>query len=226
MNKYPNSLRRSFETLNDFPEPFANPHFRSTYTNPTLINPNIVYTNEFGVPVDSHPVNERARSPKPPSDEPELKMAKDSNGPIPMPAPASLSSQATDQQVPSPARDPNSLAIEKLEQIKHQLDDLEKQVDQFAGTSREDRAYKFLDEQALKIMIHCDELVDVSADIKEKRREMIRNVQRVIGKLELKVPVQTSNAIEIFVNENDRTQIQTTTSPPKEQVDSDSTIST
>ena len=131
-------------------------------------------------------------------------MAKDSAGPIPMPPPASAS-VSTDQQVPSteasvphsapapppapePVRDPNTIALEKLEQIKQILADLEQQVEAFTGSNRHDRSYKLLDEQALKIMIRCDELVDVSADIKEKRKEMIRNVERVIGKLESKVP--------------------------------------
>ncbi|CAF3463716.1 unnamed protein product [Rotaria socialis] len=50
-------------------------------------------------------------------------------------------------------------------------------------------------------MIRCDELVDVSADIKEKRKEMIRNVEKVIGQLESKVPQtpvaeQNSNPME------------------------------
>ena len=141
-------------------------------------------------------------------------MAKDTDGPIPMPAPASSSTssspprQSSDQQVPStdasanapspppppppsqaePVRDPNTIALEKLEQMKQSLDALDKEVDAFTGSTRNERAYKILDEQALKIMIRCDELVDVSADIKEKRKEMIRNVQRVISKLESKVP--------------------------------------
>jgi hypothetical protein len=139
-------------------------------------------------------------------------MAKDTDGPIPMPAPASASTtsappQSSDQQVPSPdtsaatnapspppptqpesARDPNTIALEKLEQIKQSLDNLDKEVDTFTGSTRNERSYKLLDEQGLKIMIRCDELVDVSADIKEKRKEMIRNVQRVINKLESKVP--------------------------------------
>ncbi len=148
-------------------------------------------------------------------EEPELKMAKDTDGPIPMPPPASFSSssssppppapptQSADPYVsstdtgtaanaapppPEPVRDPDTIALEKLEQIKQSLDSLENEVDAFTGSTRNERAYKILDEQALKIMIRCDELVDVSADIKEKRKEMVRNVERVIGKLESKVP--------------------------------------
>ena len=149
-------------------------------------------------------------------EEPELKMAKDTDGPIPMPAPVSSSSpaQSADQHVPlmttnvpSPSesvQDPNAIALEKLEQIKESLDILEQQVDLFTGSTRYDRTYKRLDEQALKIMIRCDELVDVCADIKEKRKEMIRNVQRVITKLESKVPgtpaiEQNSNPMELVV---------------------------
>ena len=175
-----------------------------------------------------------ARPPPPPQpEEPELKMAKDTDGPIPMPAPTSSANttsvpntQSNDQQVPSadgttagnapplapappapaePARDPNGIALEKLEQMKQSLDALEKEVDIFTGSTRNNRAYKLLDEQALKIMIRCDELVDVSADIKEKRKEMIRNVQRVIGKLESKVPAtpameDNSNPMETAIH--------------------------
>lgn len=152
-------------------------------------------------------------------------MAKDTDGPIPMPAPASYPSttQSTDQQVPStdsttstnvpsppsqPARDPDTIALEKLEQLKQKLNVLENQVDMFTGSTRNDRAYKLLDEQALKIMIGCDELVDVSSDIKEKRKEMIRNVQRVLGKLESKVPAtpaveQNSNPMETATTSSD-----------------------
>jgi len=226
------------------------------YVNQAYINPNIVYTNEFGAPTDRYqpntfqgtgvgipndrsrsPASQRGASPGGPSpttskkqqhqqgEEPELKMAKDADGPIPMPAPTSSSppTQSNDQQVPStdtsanapspplsspppppppppppqvaePIRDSNSIALGKLEQMKQSLDVLEKEVDSFIGSTRNERAYVVLDEKALKIMIRCDELVDVSADIKEKRKEMIRNVQRVIDKLESKVP--TTPAVE------------------------------
>lgn len=209
--------------------------------------------------------NDRSRSPGPqrgasparpppaqqPPEEPELKMAKDTDGPIPMPAPASSPhttsvphTQSNDQQVPStdgtttgnapsptaaapaePVRDPNVIALEKLEQMKQSLDALEKEVEIFTGSTRNNRAYKSLDEQALKIMIRCDELVDVSADIKEKRKEMIRNVQRVIGKLESKVPAtpameDNSNpmetAIQLTEQSDDYIEQKSSSSPGKE----------
>lgn len=110
----------------------------------------------------------------------------------------------SDQQVPSteiPPRDPNLIALEKLEQIKQHLAELNEQVDAFTGSTRDDRIYRVLDEQALKIMLRCDELIDVSADIKEKRKEMIQNVQTVVAKLESKVP--TDPAMEVNSNENE-----------------------
>ena len=87
-----------------------------------------------------------------------------------------------------PDYDPNISALEKLERIQLSLADFNEQVDAFTGSNRNDRVYKGLDEQAVKLMMCCDELVDVSADIKEKRKEMIRNVQIVLAKLESKVP--------------------------------------
>jgi hypothetical protein len=276
-NKFSSPLRRSYDALNDFADMQRSfpttqqqqpPSYRSTYqtqyqpqsqqqqptyVNQAYINPNIVYTNEYGAPTDHYqpstfqatranvsndrsrsPASQRGASPARPQpstsqqqDEPELKMAKDTDGPIPMPAPAHSSSptQSTEQSVPSndtsasanaspppppppePVRDPNTIALEKLEQFKQSLDNLEKEVDVFSGSTRNERAYKLLDEQALKIMIRCDELVDVSADIKEKRKEMIRNVQRVINKLESKVPAtpaieQNSNPLETAITSN------------------------
>jgi hypothetical protein len=105
--------------------------------------------------------------------------------------------QSNDQQVPSNdilTRVSNTIALEKLEQIKQNLVDLNQQVDAFNGSTRDDRNYKVLDEQALKMMIRCDELINVSVDIKEKRKEMIQNVQTVLAKLELKVPLMESNS--------------------------------
>ncbi|UJR35488.1 hypothetical protein I4U23_028242 [Adineta vaga] len=168
-------------------------------------------------PSPSSQQQQQQQQPQQQPEEPELKMASDSDGPIPMPAPAfsststststsSPTTQATDSHVPptdtgatrtntpppppppEPVRDPNTIALEKLDQMKQTLDILEKDVDTFHGSTRHETGYKSLDERALKIMIRCDELVDVSADIKDKRKEMIRNVQRVIDKLESKVP--------------------------------------
>ncbi|CAF1368709.1 unnamed protein product [Adineta ricciae] len=184
-----------------------------------------------------------------PEQEPELKMASDSDGPIPMPGPSSPANstsapttQPTEQQAPSteanaptmntatpqpePVRDPNTIALEKLEQMKQMLSALEKDVDAFNGSTRNDLAYKMLDEQALKIMICCDELVDVSADIKDKRKEMIRNVQRAIGKLESKVPStpaveNNSNPMEIAIASPTESNVTT-----NEGVASNATLST
>ncbi len=103
--------------------------------------------------------------------------------------------QSNDQQVPSTdisTRDPNTIALEKLEQIKQNLDDLNQKVDTFIGSTRDEHAYKLLDEQALKMMLSCDELINVSIDIKEKRKEMIQNVQTVLAKLESKVPINST----------------------------------
>ena len=127
-----------------------------------------------------------------------------------MPASASASKSPTnDQQVPlaetvtpqaasppppppAPVRDPNEIALEKLELIQQSLAGLNEQVDAFTGSTRDDRQYKLLDEQAVKIMMRCDELIDVSADVKEKRKEVIRHVQTVLAKLESKVPTTPS----------------------------------
>ncbi|CAF3402891.1 unnamed protein product [Rotaria socialis] len=151
------------------------------------------------------PASDRDESPTRPSplnaqqpQESDFKTTKDTTSTM---AGQSTTSSSSDQQVPStempaaaniqpvPSRDSNTIALEKLEQIKQNLVDLNQQVDAFDGVTRDDRIYKLLDEQAVKMMLTCDELTDVSVDIKEKRKEMIRNVQTVIAKLESKVPM-------------------------------------
>ena len=94
VNRYPSSLRRSYDALNDFGDMHQNfptsrpyppeqqqqqqqqqPYYRSTYqtqhqpqsqkqqqqqptyVNSTYTNPNIVYTNEFGAPMDHYQAN-------------------------------------------------------------------------------------------------------------------------------------------------------------------------
>lgn len=116
--------------------------------------------------------------------------------------------------------------------------DLDQQVEAFTGSTRHERAYKLLDEQALKIMIRCDELVDVSADIKEKRKEMIRNVEKVIGKLESRVPAtpaaeSNSNPLEStgpsqtssmgHEQQNSGKTSSSSSSPPKESLPTSAT---
>jgi hypothetical protein len=66
------------------------------------------------------------------------------------------------------------------------------------------------------MMLRCDELIDVSADIKEKRKEMIQNVQTVLGKLESKVPIHLS--IESNSNQMENTLViyDSSTNQPEE----------
>ncbi|CAF1649746.1 unnamed protein product [Adineta ricciae] len=135
--------------------------------------------------------------------ESDFKVTKNSTNPTTKSSTNATSLQSNDQQVPTtdsvPVRDPNVIALEKLEQIKQSLADLNQQVETFSGSTRDDRLYKTLDEQALKIMMRCDELVDVSADIKDKRKEMIHNVQTVLAKLESKVPINPTAEMETTV---------------------------
>ncbi len=48
---------------------------------------------------------------------------------------------------------------------------------------RDDHAYKELEEQALQMMIQCDELTDVSPNVKAKRKQVIHNIQQIMEKL-------------------------------------------
>src|ERR1700722_4761676 len=68
---------------------------------------------------------------------------------------------------------------------------LNQRIDKFkeGDLTRNDRLYKELDEQALKLMINCDELTDIGFEVKVKRKQMIHNIQRVLRKLESKVPI-------------------------------------
>ncbi|CAF0881118.1 unnamed protein product [Rotaria sordida] len=245
-NKYTNSLRRSYDVLNDIPntnKKFSinqqypseqQSYYRPTYVTETTINPNVVYSTEHHIPIIQEIINsshDRSRSPASQRDESPIrpspsafKQPQESDFKVTKDATSQMAGQTTvpsslsnDQQVPSndtpvstnisstpPIRDSNTIALEKLEQIKQNLINLNQQVDAFNGATRDDRIYKELDEEALKMMIRCDELIDVSIDIKEKRKEMIRNVQTVLAKLESKVPINSTivnncNQMEIAI---------------------------
>ncbi len=49
---------------------------------------------------------------------------------------------------------------------------------------RDDHAYKELKEQALQMMIQCNELTDVGPNVKAKREQVIHNIQQVMEKLD------------------------------------------
>jgi hypothetical protein len=150
------------------------------------------------------PASQRDESPtRPPPPPPSSQQQQESDFKISKDATGSSSLLSNDQQVPF--TDPNTNALEKLEQIKQNLANFNQQVDAFTGLTRNDRIYKELDEQALKMMLRCDELIDVSSDIKEKRKEMIQNVQTVLGKLESKVPIHPS--IESNSNQMENTLV-------------------
>ena len=54
---------------------------------------------------------------------------------------------------------------------------------------RDDHGYKELQEQALQMMIQCDELTDIGLDLKTKHKQVIHNIQKALNKLESKVLV-------------------------------------
>jgi uncharacterized coiled-coil protein SlyX len=61
---------------------------------------------------------------------------------------------------------------------------------------RDDHAYKELEEQALRMMLQCDELTDISSDVKAERKQVIHKIQHVLKKLESKVIVCEQQSYE------------------------------
>ena len=54
---------------------------------------------------------------------------------------------------------------------------------------RDDHGYKEIEEQALQLMMQCDELTDVGPNVKAKRKRIIHNIEQMWNKFESKVLV-------------------------------------
>lgn len=84
---------------------------------------------------------------------------------------------------PAPPKDPLAQVNAVLEEVK----ELEKQVDDFKGNSREDREYLVLDEMLTRCLIKLD-VVETEGrdDVRTARKDCIRYIQSCISKLEKK----------------------------------------
>ena len=67
----------------------------------------------------------------------------------------------------------------------------DQRIDKFkeGDFKRDDHEYKELEEQALKMMMQCDELTDVGVEVKVQRKQIIHKIQQMLEKLESKVLV-------------------------------------
>ncbi|CAF4530218.1 unnamed protein product, partial [Rotaria magnacalcarata] len=56
----------------------------------------------------------------------------------------------------------------------------------------DDDVYDQIENEALVLMLQCDELIDVNPAVKSARRQTIHNIQEILNKIDCKVTLQKS----------------------------------
>ncbi|CAF3256164.1 unnamed protein product [Rotaria socialis] len=73
----------------------------------------------------------------------------------------------------------------ELEQINENVALLNELLDDYQTS--DDDVYDQIENEALALMLQCDELIDVSPAVKSARRQTIRNIQEILNKIDRKV---------------------------------------
>ncbi|CAF1280681.1 unnamed protein product [Rotaria sordida] len=90
----------------------------------------------------------------------------------------------------SPSRYSNDMIVlQELQRIKDDLALLNQLVDKLSmkKLTRDDDVYKHIENEALKLMMSCDALTDVSPAVATVRRETVHNIQKMLDTLDRKV---------------------------------------
>lgn len=101
-------------------------------------------------------------------------------------SPARTTVSAPSQPPPPPAAVALS-SIEKIQSIQREVLALMDEVEQFTGTSRKDKQYKYLDEMLTQNLLKLDTIdTEGKENIKQARREAIKCINICIAALEKK----------------------------------------
>ncbi|XP_065212902.1 BAG family molecular chaperone regulator 3 isoform X2 [Planococcus citri] len=172
----PKNAAGNFQSTNQFPA-------QHEQTNP--IKRKFDNTNEHShqrqeVPLQSQPI--------PVHIEKTNKSGKSTPTPAPPTAEPEPPKQAEKPHPPPPVQklDPMS----RIEQVRNDVEELATEVEKFAGTSRTDKEYLYLDEMLTRNLIKLD-LVEVEGNetLRVARKDVIRSIQKAISCLESKVPI-------------------------------------
>ncbi|XP_047108170.1 BAG domain-containing protein Samui-like isoform X1 [Schistocerca piceifrons] len=106
------------------------------------------------------------------------------------------SQQPKPQQAKPPQ--PND-PIHRVQAVQKDVENLQRMVENFAGTSRKDKQYIYLDEMLTRNLLKLDDIdTEGKENVRQARKEAIRSIQKCISILESKVPApeeQNENAV-------------------------------
>lgn len=80
-----------------------------------------------------------------------------------------------------------------VEQVQQEVDILTKRVEQYSGTSRNDKEYLYLDEMLTRHLIKLDTIeIEGNEQLRIARKNVIKSIQKSIVLLESKIPAPTN----------------------------------
>ncbi|XP_020292461.1 BAG domain-containing protein Samui-like isoform X2 [Pseudomyrmex gracilis] len=89
--------------------------------------------------------------------------------------------------------------LEKVAEVQKEVDDLAEQVRRYAGGSRQDKEYIYLDEMLTRELIKLDDIeTEGRENVRQARKNAIKTIQETISLLETKapLPVQQDQSME------------------------------
>jgi hypothetical protein len=95
-------------------------------------------------------------------------------------------------QPPPPPPKPKD-PMERIQEVKEEVESLSNSVQQYSGKSRTDKEYLFLDEMLTRNLIKLDTIeVEGNDKLRTARKDVIKSIQKAIALLENKVPTAES----------------------------------
>lgn len=143
-----------------------------------------------------------------------------------MPPTKSQTDAGSEPPKPVVPKKPNPL--HQIADIQKEVDVFAAKIDKFAGKSRSDKEYLYLDEMLTRNLIKLDVIeIDGNEDIRAARKTAIKSIQKCISVLESKVPIANAentvppNDVEMESDSNEPQQ--STGEVPMETVEDNST---
>lgn len=87
---------------------------------------------------------------------------------------------------------------------RSEVNDLLRSINEFQGTSSDDKSYKYLDEMLTRCILRLDQIECNNSDERNSRKEAIRGVNEAIAILERKLTINTDiRNMELNLNNED-----------------------
>jgi hypothetical protein len=92
--------------------------------------------------------------------------------------------------------------MERVALVQKEVDYLAEQVQRYAGNSRQDKDYMYLDEMLTRELIKLDDIeTEGRENVRQARKNAIKSIQDTISLLETKVPLASQQEQQIAIRE-------------------------